>query len=83
MTEDEAKTKWCPHMFPYTEGQKSAGHNCYADDLGTFHNQATKCIASKCMAWQIDGGFVVRKIASNSYEEERFDGGYCGLAGKP
>ena len=46
MTEDEAKTKWCPHarkVFPYSE---APAHNREADDA-----PATKCIASECMAW--------------------------------
>ena len=64
MTEDEAKTKWCPHMFPAIEGQKTSGHNCYGDDIGMFHCAASKCIASDCMMWQVtDKAF-----------------GYCGLA---
>ena len=82
MTEEEAKKKWCAHMFPYMDGQKSSGHNCYADDYETRHTDATKCMASDCMAWRWHGVKI-----NNRYKQEtewvHSDDGYCGLAGKP
>ena len=75
MTEEEAKEKWCPHMFPYMDGQKSSGHNCYADDYETRHTDATKCMASDCMMWRRTKLDAVRVLGEVS--------GYCGLAGKP
>lgn len=42
MTEDEAKTKWCP-MFRRAGG----GDNSDADG-----GRRTKCIASECMMWR-------------------------------
>ena len=68
MTEEEAKTKWCPHMFPYIGGQNSSGHNFYADQYEMRGTDSTTCIGSKCMSWRW-----------TSYRDD----GYCGLAGKP
>ena len=43
MTEDEAKTKWCPAA---REVDRSANGV-------TSHNHNTKCIASDCMMWVV------------------------------
>lgn len=69
MTEEEAKTKWCPMM---------AHHALECDETCRRKSEeyapgivAARCIASACMAWQ---------WRVSNYPES---GGYCGLAGKP
>jgi hypothetical protein len=86
MTQDEAKTKWCPFArtvqfdvidagasSPRNRVQSTKGSNAgtlYADTLA-----GAKCIASACMAW--------RWVAWNDVERIPDDHGYCGLAGAP
>ena len=90
MTEDEARTKWCPQarieaIWPsggaadedsFT-GYRVGSHNVTED------GPASNCIASYCMMWRWIypdlGGFsvdesVVKKMRTH---------GYCGLAGVP
>ena len=58
MTEDEAKTKWCPFVR-YAIVSKyvvSSGANRLGDDVG-YHENASqcRCIGSACMAWRPAG----------------------------
>lgn len=68
MTEDEAKTKWCP--------QARVG---FADMGGT--NSRTdgnvNCIVSACMAWRLTN------LRDPMTQEINRNDGYCGLAGSP
>lgn len=74
MTEDEAKTKWCPHV-------RLSGRDNRADGA---QPQAVTCIGSACMAWR-----AIREEVSGTdadgfgYVRSPVTGGYCGLAGKP
>jgi len=81
MTEDEAKTKWCPfvRMSP-----QSAINN-----RGDNHPNAgnVKCIGSDCMAWQWNQGKDnVRQYVDDNglliVESGREGMGYCGLASR-
>jgi hypothetical protein len=68
MTEDEAKTKWCPQARVPTH----TGHCARNRDLPLVNDDGrpsvgTYCIASGCMAWR----------------ETSTRHGYCGLAGRP
>lgn len=84
MTEEEAKTKWCPQMYPIAQAAPTV----------------TRCIASGCMAWRWDGTkhwAVIHKdgrqqivapgttvqVPDDARTEEISDTGFCGLAGKP
>lgn len=72
MTENEAKTKWCP-MTRYRTVKSSKLHQ---DTVG-MSNLPTgtgKCIGSDCMAWR----WKPREVPLN----EKYHEGYCGLAGK-
>ena len=77
MTEEEAKTKWCPFSRSGIVGDGVANRP------QNFTNGAVdddrSCIGSACMAWRwgahdlkIKGGRLVST-----------DDSYCGLAGKP
>lgn len=75
LTEEEAKTKWCPQsrpVFPRVEdcGYQTGNRNSVADGDSQIMPQSS-CIGSACMAW--------RWIA-DGYPS---DGGFCGLAGRP
>lgn len=78
MTEDEAKTKWCPFVLSYMEnrhGSTTPPSNRYEvqTESGWKTNESPsscRCIASDCMAWRW-GGFT----------QDGDDMGYCGLAG--
>lgn len=89
MTEDEAKTKWCP--FVRFVGSTMSEHSAFSSRLEDLSPEGTRCIASACMAWRWemvhDGSFnttltgplldVTERIP-NFKPSER---GFCGLAG--
>ncbi len=82
MTEDEAKSKWCP----YTRvGDKAV--NRYFDDFPSH----SYCIGSACMAWRwdcagtvitLDGMITVAQL-DRMKRQATPQHGFCGLAGKP
>lgn len=82
MTEDEAKTKWCPFVKPDYRGPDRQ------------NDTYMRCIGSACMAWRWDGiqqnGKPIRNaIAAEHARVGDYDPrtekpmGCCGLAGKP
>ena len=80
MTEDEAKTKWCPFARVYNlsiEGHHGAYNRVVIGDeedaFDSTNDAEGKCVASQCMAWRIFPGRV------GEFESP----GYCGLAGRP
>ena len=89
MTEDEAKTKWCPQSIFAVDSPAGLSGNRWDNGDGTstgsYANNACKCIGSGCMAWRWDKdgwsmmfddiGPCLRKDAVDLH-------GYCGLAGK-
>ena len=94
MTEEEAKTKWCPHAIAsHTNPRQKMGD-------GWLHN----CIGSACMAWRWDNnaltirmraevlGKAQDEIMTPEYYARNHMGdehealpreGFCGLAGRP
>lgn len=64
MTEEEAKTKWCPMV----------GKRFWADDGTISPPTDGKCLASECMAWR----WYYRRDEVG--RDIRIDSGYCGLA---
>jgi hypothetical protein len=87
MTEEEAKTKWCPFArtrMVDSEDSPSGNRTDMGDpDLGAF------CIGSACMAWRWANGSDIHElerthpdIPTGQLKGFR-DTGYCGLAGKP
>ena len=70
MTEDEAKTKWCP----MTRVQNFSMDRSGAINRSNFDAGNTLCIASKCMMW---------RWHDPQYAEPGERHGYCGIAGSP
>jgi len=76
MTEEEAKTKWCPsvQIVSYVED----GKNYAISNRKDKDSRNTNCIASDCMMW-----IVSEKPSSwvDDYEPSPSElGGHCGLA---
>jgi len=68
MTEEKAKTKWCPMAREIKNSSNGI----------VSHNHNTVCIASDCMMWRWNRDIMVG--GSGRAEPTQ---GYCGLAGKP
>lgn len=69
MTEDEAKTKWCPVTAGATTGAGAV---------------AARCIASACMAWRaLEAPSEPVRHTDGSLTYAKPGRGYCGLAGQP
>lgn len=68
LTEDEAKTKWCPMGRRWTAGPSGAATT----------NVGACCIASGCMMWR-----RLSALDENGRMMTPEVHGYCGLAGKP
>lgn len=93
MTEEEAKTKWCPHAGTSTMlGTISLNilliNRDHAMDgvKDAMQQMGTKCYASDCMMWRW-GLELHREGEAIPLTAVDKDGhilhGYCGLAGKP
>lgn len=50
MTEDEAKTRWCPFVR-LGDCERGFGHNRW-DDASRQPPDSARCIGSACMAWR-------------------------------
>lgn len=73
MTEDEAKTKWCPMVRTAYRDYINVGESpelglCTVNDK---ESEASRCIASKCMMWRESS--PLGSMATGPH-------GYCGLA---
>lgn len=79
MTEEEAKTKWCPFVRAVAdEAGAEADHigaNRWAADPGLPWGNTGLCIGSACMAWR-----AKHPAHENLYKTAE---GWCGLAGVP
>lgn len=93
MTEDEAKTKWCPfvRMAPLAANQAYPEHVNSTRDQVAAHGA---CIASACMAWRSKHEWLDNAQQEPSWvsyppyafqpgEGQERDNGFCGLAGRP
>lgn len=78
MTEDEAKTKWCPFVRVVPPTSNWHGMNNRAQLVKDGSNLMVNCLASSCMAWR---WAMVDEGRSSSYQSR--DRGGCGLAGAP
>lgn len=80
MTQDEAKTKWCPFANARViRWDKSQTDVNIAVWVGPKTNElSNQCIASNCMAWR----WKAIIIDIETQEQTKDSQGYCGLAGK-
>ena len=81
MTEDEAKTKWCPFVRfvgweTFRDGEQTATANRIHHKDGSIDSYVS-CLASKCMAWR------PLPDSPNAVTGDIETHGFCGLAGKP
>lgn len=89
MTEEEAKTKWCPFARvggPMQSEAEGTSYNRWHGSDGTTaamlaENHITLCIGSACMAFRWSNGAYPLPNDPPSISE-RYTG-YCGLAGRP
>ena len=87
MTEDEAKTKWCPFSRTMYADNLNTG-TFYAATVnrlsGGFDNPDLRCIGSECMAWRsTDNEYYPEQHSTLKVPQGGMPAGYCGLAGKP
>lgn len=79
LTEEEAKTKWCPHaVASHTDPFGGFRRDDAADDYKTH-----PCIASKCMSWRWEARFGTDPDNPENCAVLPSTHGYCGLAGRP
>ena len=96
MTEEEAKTKWCPHARAQN-GNETTAINRYRNGI----DPECLCVGSACMAWRwterrgdgpveetMESPPPDRPVGMRWYRGTDRWGlfplwGYCGLAGKP
>ena len=89
MTEEEAKTKWCPYY--QVNGGTDADDNRSTRFLPETKAYGpslinAKCLGSACMAWRWDRELwkLVQDETGMSMKPRGGDpDGFCGLAGKP
>ena len=80
MTEDEAKTKWCPFVRWAGSTDKPIDARAFGNNRGRIdknqHNP--HCIGSACMTWRWDE----TRNPDGSHVDKEYRDGWCGLAGK-
>lgn len=74
LTEEEAKTKWCPEVRTGVHAGASAVavNRSYVDVT-----EETRCIGSACMAWRWEYTRPENAVAGERWR------GWCGKAGPP
>lgn len=78
MTEDQAKTKWCPMVRTGMVAGMAVNHHVDMQPHGDGVYNQTRCIASACMLWRWLQSPPANKT---SKEVNPIWQGYCGLAG--
>ena len=89
MTEDEAKTKWCPQTRAFVVSGVSYANKPAPDenDDGRMTHEKTLCVASACMVWRYRESPEFKAKADRAYQRDgtvmKLNEGFCGLAGQP
>lgn len=84
MTEEEAKTKWCPfvrHLETVDIDGSVQATNRPQGNARPAPSGKTTCIGSSCIAWRWDK--AANRIKNPGSVLAGGADGYCGLAGKP
>lgn len=88
MTEEEAKTKWCP-MVRFLSAPATDSPNMLRSNRGAGHMDAQianySCVGSACMMWREHWAQVTMEDedAPGDFGHRYETHGHCGLAGKP
>ena len=77
MTEDEAKTKWCPMVrFIAVSSHLNGGAQFIHSNRNDIDTTKRYCIGSDCMMWRLSERHYLDNVPPKSPIQ-----GYCGLAG--
>jgi hypothetical protein len=82
MREDDAKKLWCP-MVRCDAGSDDSGLNrthIYGSTKASSGEPWSRCITSQCMMWR---GRLRCDTHAVTGEQDTYEDGYCGIAGKP
>ena len=85
LTEDEAKTKWCP--FARIAFESGSTNRAVVFDRASFDPKMDRCVGSACMAWR--WVFIDKSTHERTEDGVRgeidmdYTRGHCGLSGKP
>jgi len=71
MTEDEAKTKWCPMVRTGLTVGMAVNHHVDMNPGGQGVHDETRCIASGCMMWREYRGNGWCGLAGHDYDNGR------------
>ena len=84
LTEEEAKTKWCP-FARVGVSENVSSHSANRTPLGGVDglNNANLCIGSDCMAWRPVVINEMTEVVFAGTREGKPGAGFCGLAGEP
>lgn len=74
MTEEEAKTKLCPHSGTFNANAPWPWSSVEQEEY------PARCAASECMAWRVKDYLSVPDVSIGSVHVAN---GYCGLSGVP
>ena len=85
MTEDEAKTKWCPMFRVSNAGAGGSQYSSMSFETKTNRNFISnpQCLASGCMAWRWYPNWGDSPENPGACTELPPIEGFCGLAGRP
>lgn len=78
ITEQEAKTKWCPESRARAEHSNGDAPTTVNRHHGETIFSRTRCLGSACMAWRVS----VSKYPEHA-DGQPIPRGYCGKAGRP
>ena len=83
MTEQEAKTKWCPMARTVSDTRNHATANRLVDRGPSNADSDCMCLVSDCMMWRWDDKTVLSEGHFGTYTIKDYTHGHCGLGGKP
>jgi len=79
MTEEKAKTKWCPHVRMSNDSDPDNTNHSYNRDSHGRLDKGCNCVASDCMMWREEEDQFLANIGGLGGSIIKGEGGYCGL----